>query len=168
MKHMSNVFDLWIFCRNGDEKVRYLLLRTSEAKADKWFGGGQFWQIPCDYIEDAGKGSLSAIRGFLKRIGADPKRIFECEHVYTIYNRRFDALQTIPVFAAEVDAPFDVQLSWEHVETGWFTSDEAYERLSFRGLRDGLDRVRNFVTEPKEVRREFCLWRVGDPEPVTI
>ncbi len=41
MKHLWNVFDLWGFHR--DQGVpRHLMLHTSQAKADKWFGGGRF------------------------------------------------------------------------------------------------------------------------------
>ena len=39
------VFDVWVF-RRGSTEVEYLLLRTSQLKADRYFNGGCFWQIP--------------------------------------------------------------------------------------------------------------------------
>jgi hypothetical protein len=51
------------------------------------------------------------------------------------------------VIAAEVDGPIDVRLSWEHSEFGWFTADECLDRIAFRGLIEGLEAVRKYVSE---------------------
>jgi len=51
MKLLTNVFDLWVFTRRGKEPT-YLLLRTSEEKANRFFGGGRFWQIPGDFLQE--------------------------------------------------------------------------------------------------------------------
>jgi hypothetical protein len=157
MKHSCNVFDLWIFYR--DKGVpRYLLMHTSQQKADKWFGGGRFWQVPGDFFQSEEEGAIEAIRRYLGKMSVDPLAIYACECVYTVYNRRFDALQTIPVFAAEIQGPVEVALTWQHSEYGWFTAEEAHKRINFWGLHEGLDRTKEYVTENENIPQEFCLW----------
>jgi hypothetical protein len=51
MELLTNAFDLWVFTRSGTESA-YLLLRTSQQKADRFFGGGRFWQIPGAFLEE--------------------------------------------------------------------------------------------------------------------
>lgn len=157
MKHSVKSFDLWIFHR--DQGVpRYLMLHTSQEKADKWFGGGRFWQVPGDFFVSEDEGAVEAILRHLGDFKVEPKAIYASEYVYTIYNRRFDALQTVPVFAAELDGPFDITLTWEHAESGWFTAEECHERINFWGLHEGLDRTRTHVTEHPDLPPEFKLW----------
>jgi hypothetical protein len=148
-------FDLWIFHRQGGEP-RYLMLRTSQAKADKWFGGGRFWQVPGDFYAP-GEGTLAAIRRHMGEWGLAPLAGWACEHVYTIWNRRFDAIQHIPVFCAEVAGPSAIPLTWEHSEAGWFTAAEAHERINFWALHEGLDRCRRLVIEAAHVPAEFRI-----------
>jgi hypothetical protein len=79
------------------------------------------------------------------------------EHVYPIYNRRFDSMMLIPVFAAEVERTQNVTLDWEHAEARWCTADECNQLLSFRGLLEGLQWIRAYITEASAPRREFQL-----------
>ena len=161
MKHLANVFDLWVFYR--DQGVsRYLMLHTSQAKADKWFGGGRFWQIPGDFFATEEEGAVEGVLRHLGEPGVEPMGVFACEYVYTIFNRRFDALQTVPVFAAELAGPIDLALSWEHSESGWFTAEECHQRINFWGLHEGLDRTRSHVTEHPQMPPEFQLWPSPD------
>ena len=165
MKHLSNVFDLWVFYR--DQGVaRYLMLHTSQAKADKWFGGGRFWQIPGDFFATEEEGAVDGVLRHLRDLEVEPMGVFACEYVYTIFNRRFDALQTVPVFAAELPGPIDLALSWEHSESRWFTAEECHQRINFWGLHEGLDRTRSHVTEHPKMPPEFQLWPSPDhPSP---
>lgn len=149
------VFDLWIYHRR-DGEARYLLMHTSQEKADKWFGGGRFWQVPGDFYEE-GEGTLAAIRRHLGDLGLDPVSVWACEYVYTIWNRRFDAIQIIPVFAAEVAGPVAIPLTWEHSEAGWFTGSECLDRINFWGLKEGLSRTREYVVDNPAPPQEFRL-----------
>ena len=47
----SRFFDLWVF-RKTSLGPQYLLFYTSREKADRFFAGGRFWQIPTDAVED--------------------------------------------------------------------------------------------------------------------
>ena len=150
-----NVFDVWTFRRAG-AGVEYLLLHTSQVKADRWFNGGRFWQIPSGVMAAAER-VPDATRRLLGGFGLVPSAVWAAEHTYTIYNRRFEQLQLITVFAAEVTA-FDVGLDpAEHAEYRWCSYDEAHRLVAFRGLRDGLASVREFVTERSPPLRELKL-----------
>lgn len=85
-------------------------------------------------------------------------RTWAVEHVYPIYNRRFDSMMLIPVFAVEVDRTQGITLDWEHSEARWCTADECSQLLSFRGLHEGLHWTRVYITESAAPRPEFQLF----------
>lgn len=151
----TDVVDLWIFHR-GPDVVRYLLLQTSQEKAERWFGGGRFWQIPGTRLQD-GESVVVAANRCLRELGLSAKTVWAVEHVYPIYNRRTESLMLIAVFAAEVEDPGDVRLTWEHSEAEWCAAGESMQRLSFRGLVEGLEWVRRYITENDNPRPEFRL-----------
>jgi hypothetical protein len=140
-----NVFDVWTFRRTGTG-IEYLLLHTSQEKADRWFNGGRFWQIPSHWI-GATERVPDAVRRLLRGFGLEPAMIWAAEHTYTIYNRRFEKMQLISVYAAEAMAG-EIRLDpVEHAEYRWCSFDEARRLVNFRGLKEGLASVREFVTE---------------------
>jgi hypothetical protein len=155
MKLTTDVFDLWVFTRQRTEPT-YLLLRTSQQKADRWFGRGRFWQIPGDASPDD-EHIVVAIDRLLSQLELRADALFATEHVYPIFNRRVDGLQLIPAFAAEIKAEVSPRLTWEHSEYGWFSASECSTRLSFRGLLEGLEHVRRHVTEVDAPRPELRL-----------
>src|SRR6185503_3266698 len=97
-----NVFDIWAFRRSA-AGVEYLLLHTSQEKADRYFNGGRFWQIPSD-LTGENESVVQAVSRLLDQFSLTARAIWAAEHVYTIYNRRFDCMQMIAVYAAEVSA----------------------------------------------------------------
>lgn len=155
MRLDANVFDVWTY-RGSGEKTEYLLLHASQAKADRFFNGGRFWQIPSNFV--AGDETVTgAIGRLLGDFGLEPTEIWAAEHVYTIYNRRFDAMQMIAVYAARVDGG-DIRLRPdEHAEFRWCGYDEARRLVNFRGLKEGLASVREYVTERDPPLRELRL-----------
>ena len=155
MKLRTNLFDLWVFHREGPEP-KYLLFHTSQEKADKWFSGGRFWQIPGEFTLD-GENVVDAIKRCLKDLHLTYKHIWAAEHTYIIYNSRRKNIEIIPVFAAEVEKTDKVPLSWEHSEWGWFTAEEVLKRINFRGLKDGLRCTREYISENEAPLRELML-----------
>lgn len=155
MELRTDPLDLWAFSR-GPDGVRYLLLHTSQEKADRFFGGGRFWQIPAALVQKQ-ESVVTASQRCLAELGLTAKSLWAVEHVYPIYNRRFDCMMLIPVFAAEVDAHANITLDWEHSEARWCKVDECKQRLSFRGLLEGLDWTRRYITESPSPRPEFRL-----------
>ena len=145
MKHRVGAFDVWVY-RECEGAVRYLLLHTSQEKADRWFNGGQFWQIPSDFAAEDEDLASAAVR-CLASLGIQASAVWAVEHTYTIYNRRYGELQTILVLAASVVETQEIQLMWEHSEYRWCTAAECEQLLGFRGLQDGLVWARKCITE---------------------
>lgn len=145
MQLNAAVFDVWVY-RKDHDAVRYLLLHTSQEKADRWFNGGRFWQIPSEAVQ-AGEELVPAVRRSLAGFGVVPVSVWAAEHSYTIYNPRFAEVQIILVLAAEVTGDQQIHLGWEHSEYRWCTAGEADGLLGFRGLKEGLSWVRRVVAE---------------------
>jgi hypothetical protein len=155
MKLESNVFDVWVFRRTTSD-VEYLLLHTSQYKADRYFNGGRFWQIPSGFMQDSER-MVPAIVRLLADFGLAPAGIWAAEHVYNIYNRRFECMQMISVFAAEAGA-HEVRLDpQEHAESRWCSFEEALGLVNYRGLKDGLRSTREYVTGPGAPAAELRL-----------
>ncbi len=157
MKLGTGVFDVWTFRRDSDA-IRFLLLYTSQIKADRHFNGGRFWQIPSNFVRENETIEEAVIRR-LDVFGLTPATIWAGEHTYVIYNRRFREMQLIGVYAAEVQQ-VDVQLEpEENSDYGWYTMDECLERVHYRGLKEGLRSVHDYVTGVQEPAPELCLYR---------
>lgn len=151
-----NVFDVWVFQRRP-EGVVFLLLYTSVEKATRHFNGGRFWQIPSDFVNE-GESITDAVGRALHRHGLRPKSIWAGEHAYLIYNRRFAEMQVIAVYAAEVDDAAVLLEPSQHSEYAWLSFDTCLERVHYRGLKDGLRSVHEYVTGVKEPAKELCLY----------
>ena len=156
MRLAANVFDVWAFQRHGRD-TRFLLLYTSEEKARRHFGGGRFWQIPSGVAED-GEAVTDAIARNLQGFGLTPKTMWAGEHAYIIYNRRFAEMQIIGVYAAEVaDAAVHLDPS-EHSEFAWLPYATCLDRVHYRGLKEGLRSVQEYVTGPASPAGELRLF----------
>jgi hypothetical protein len=152
-----NVFDVWVFQRRPDG-ITFLLLHTSQEKADRHFNGGRFWQIPSGFVREE-ESITDAIARELALYGLRATAIWAGEHAYIIYNRRFATMQLIGVYAAEVaDAPVRLEPS-EHSQSAWLYLDECLERVHYRGLKDGLRSVHEYITGVDNPARELCLMR---------
>ncbi len=145
MRLRTNAFDLWVFRRDPDQ-TRYLILHTSQEKADKWFSG--------DGSGRSRVGSLRKMREF-SRPSSGYFRIFtSCPSPSgpsntptptTIAGAR--TWDITPVFAAEVEGASAVPLTWEHSEYRWATASECSKVIGFRGLLEGLEWTRRYVSD---------------------
>jgi ADP-ribose pyrophosphatase YjhB (NUDIX family) len=156
MQLQASIFDVWVFRRRNTE-VEFLLLRTSMEKATRYFNGGRFWQIPSNLVED-GESITDAISRILDRYGLQPRTIWAGEHAYLIYNRRFAKMQAIGVFAAEVEEAIVRLDTAEHSEFAWLSFEDCLDRVHYRGLKDGLRSVHEYVTGIEEPAKELCLY----------
>ena len=161
MQLSVNVFDVWAFRRTA-EGPRFLLLHTSVEKAERFFNGGRFWQIPSNFVKE-GEHVTDAIARHLRSFGLKSRSIWAAEHTYTIYNRRFNEMQLIGVYAAEVNESVVRLDASEHAEAQWLSAEECLARVHFRGLKDGLRSVLEYVTEPAAPARELCLYSEDAP-----
>lgn len=158
MKLETSVFDVWVYRQSGGSgaDIEYLLLHTSQAKADRYFNGGRFWQIPSNLMAD-GETVTGAIDRLLSEFGLAPIEIWAAEHVYNIYNRRFETMQMIAVYAARVGQAAVTLRPEEHADYRWCGYDEARRLVTYRGLKEGLASVREYVTERDPPLRELRL-----------
>lgn len=146
MKLNSAVFDLWVFRRVRTE-AEFLLLHTSRQKAERHFNGGRFWQIPSGVFQSDERVPTAADR-VLAPYGLTVSGVWSAEHAYIIYNRRFHEVEIVTVYAVQVGPqPVEVRLDPdEHAEYAWLPHAAALERVHYRGLKDGLRSVREYVT----------------------
>ena len=149
------VFDVWAF-RRTPTGIEYLVLQSSQLKAERWFNGGRFWQVPSGVFPD-GETVPDALERALLAYALTARSIWAAEHVYTIYNRRFEQIQIISVYAAEVDGGDPRLDPAEHSTFRWLSFDAALDAVHYRGLKDGLRSVREYVTEPTRPAPELCL-----------
>lgn len=156
MQLAVNVFDTWVFRRTPDG-IRFLLLHASVEKADRFFNGGRFWQIPSDFVKD-GEHITDAIARNLRSLGLKAQNIWAAEHAYTIYNRRFNEMQLIGVYAAEVAESVVRLNAAEHAEFQWLPAESCLNHVHFRGLKDGLRSVQEYITGVASPARELCLY----------
>jgi lipoyl(octanoyl) transferase len=152
-----SVFDLWIFRRRAG-MVEFLLLHTSQTKADRHFNGGRFWQIPSNAFRPD-ETVQAAIDRVVATYALSADAIWAAEHTYSIYNRRFDEIQIITVFAVEtVSDASAVRLDPnEHAAHEWLPYQAALDRVHYRGLKDGLRSVHEYVTSTAHPARELQL-----------
>ncbi len=138
------VYDLWVF-RRRSHGVEFLVLRTSQAKADRHFNGGRFWQTLSGFFQ--GEESVpAAVDRELAPYGLTAHAVWAAEYTYTIYNRRFHELQIISVFAVEADSSEPVRLNPEdHSEHEWLPYEVALARVHYRGLKDGLRSAHEYI-----------------------
>jgi lipoyl(octanoyl) transferase len=138
------VYDLWVFRRSA-RGVEFLVLHTSQAKADRHFNGGRFWQIISGFFQN-GESVLAAVDRELAPHGLTARAVWAAEHTYTIYNRRFDEIEIISVFAVETDDTASVRLDPQaHSEYEWLPYEGALARVHFRGLKDGLRSTYDYI-----------------------
>ena len=156
MEFNSNVIDIWCFHRDEKGEAKYLLLKISQEKADRYFNGGVFWHVPSGMLqeEDTAREGIVQAMGKLDLI---PTAIWAIEHAYTIYNRRFNEVQVVTTFAIEVKESIQVDTGDEHSECGWFSAEECIERLNFRGQKEGLRWLREYITENENPHLELSL-----------
>lgn len=154
----SNIFDIWTFYI-GPDGPRFLLLHTSQEKADKWYNGGTFWQPPsAAVVEDAGDFSLSELMaGTLQLYGQEAVRFFNADYTYTQFSSRRQGLEMVTVLGASVQSPLAVPLTWQHDEYMWLSGQECLEKVSFRGHREGITALATNVIQNFGERRELWL-----------
>jgi ADP-ribose pyrophosphatase YjhB (NUDIX family) len=155
MQLNHSVFDVWAF-RRRSTGIEYLVLQSSELKAARFFNSGQFWQIPSGVFHD-GETVPDALERALLAYELTAQSIWAAEHAYTIYNRRFDAIQIISVYAVEVDGSDPRLNPAEHSTFQWLSFDAALNAVHYRGLKDGLRSVREYITDASRPAPELCL-----------
>ena len=153
----AGVYDIWVY-RRTPGGILFLVLHASEQKANRYFSGGRFWQIPSGEFED-GESVAATFDRALARYGLHAREVWAAEHAYTIYNRRFHEVQIITVFAVQTDPDRATVIldPEEHSEYQWLPYEAALEKVHYRGLKDGLRSVAEYVTAAAKPAQELRL-----------
>jgi hypothetical protein len=69
-------------------------------------------------------------------------------------------MQAIGVDVAEVDDALVRLDPSEHSEFAWLSCESCLDRVHYRGLKDGLRSVHEYVTGVAEPAKELCLYVV--------
>jgi hypothetical protein len=67
------------------ETDRYLVLEASQEKADAFFGGHRFWQIPGTSMHDDSEATVDMLRRGMSEYGLEASALWAVEYVSTIF-----------------------------------------------------------------------------------
>lgn len=131
------------------DRARYLLLHRS--KEEELYPN--MWQLISGVIEENEKAMDAALRELKEETGLKPAAFWNVPFTNSFYDHVHDVLNISPLFAAQVDVGTEPTLSAEHFEYGWFTLEEAMQKLVWPGQRSGLEVVHTYVVCGQEAGR---------------
>jgi dATP pyrophosphohydrolase len=117
-----------------NDRPLYLLLHR--AKEEKVYPG--IWQLMSGAIEENEKVHDAALREFREETGMEMSAFWVAPFVNSFYEPDIDAITLSPLFVAQVEEGSVPRLSPEHSEYGWFSYEEARQKLVWPGQREGL------------------------------
>ena len=133
------VIDAYVFIKTKSG-LKYLLLKRAE---EKIYGG--LWQCVTGKIEADEPAWKTAVRELKEETGLTPINMFVADHVSQFYEANKNRMNLIPVFGIEVESD-EVKLSDEHSKFVWADFDFAFNKLVWRGQKDGLFSVNNMLS----------------------
>jgi dATP pyrophosphohydrolase len=149
-KISSSIVELCVFKKESG-KVKYLLLhRTVDEKVYP-----NLWQFITGSIEENEKAKDAAIRELAEETGLKPKSLWIVPYVLSFYNSEWDSVNLCPFFATEVHGDSLIQLSDEHDDFGWFSYEEAIQKLVWPSWREGLKIVNEYIIANKDIHSDI-------------
>jgi len=127
-----------VFLGNGEPD--FLLLK----QADNIIYPG-IWQCVTGKIEPKEKPYQTAIREIEEETNLLPKTMWTIDQVNHYYEAKFDRMNLIPIFGAEVDS-ITISLSDEHKDYKWCSINEATELLLWKQQKTGLQEFHDMLT----------------------
>lgn len=141
----SSIIEVCVFKFEND-RPWYLLLRRS--KSEKIYPG--IWQFISGSIEGKEKAFEAALRELKEETTITPERFWVVPHISVFYDPSWDSTNLCPMFAAQVNAGVIPTLSTEHSAFGWFSFEEALQKLVWHGQREGLKIVHDYIVRGEE------------------
>jgi 8-oxo-dGTP pyrophosphatase MutT (NUDIX family) len=127
--------------RRVSRRVEFLALRRS---ADRRRLPG-VWQPVTGKIRPRERALDAALREVFEETGLEPKRWWVLENPLVYFDAAEDAIELLPLFAAEVPARARVVLSREHDAFRFLSGPEAGRRYVWAAQRRALDACRREV-----------------------
>lgn len=149
------IVEVCIFTKKDDEP-RYLLLKRSGSDAIY----PDIWQFVTGGIHDNEKAFRAAHRELSEETKLIAERFYTVPHVSVFYDAGYDAVNLSPLFAAEVRASPDPELSEEHVGFRWCTYEQAHEMLVWPGQKQGLTIVHRYIVGETEAGQLLDITRM--------
>ena len=131
------------------EFPEFLVLKRSDD--EKIYPG--LWQIVSGGIERGEKAYQAALREVKEEIGIKPLHFYNTPQTNTFYFYTNDSVNVSPVFAAEVDAFSEINLSSEHKEYRWLKKYDAISLLVWPGQKEAIKIVNDYVLSENPSRK---------------
>lgn len=133
MKIISNLIEAHIF-REMNDSLEFLLLKRAP---DQYYPN--IWQMVSGKIKPDEKAFETSLREIKEETGLIPLNLWVIPNVNSFYTAEDDSITLVPVFAAKINKDDEVIISKEHSEYGWFTSEEAKNKLAWAGQHKSVD-----------------------------
>ncbi len=135
---MPQEFSAGLIAFKRAETLKFLLLK---------YPGG-YWGFPRGNVEEGENSRETAIREFKEETGLSQKKIFEGfkHRIEYFYRREGQTIHKDVVFYLAEAEEGDVKLA-EHTGYGWFSFEEAMEKLKFRNNKEALEKASQFLNE---------------------
>ena len=145
---LSQVVEVCIFRWSGRE-TQYLLLQRADD--EELYPG--IWQIVTGSIKKNERADKAALRELEEETGLKLKRFWTVPILDSYFDIRNDAVQMVPIFAAEIDTKLNVHLSHEHQKFEWLAYTEARARIAWPGQSKAIKIVNDYIVGGKEAAR---------------
>lgn len=139
-KVVCNIIEVCIFSFENKEPL-YLLLKRS--KSEKLYPDA--WQVVTGSIEPGESALQGALRELKEETGYHPQKFWITPHVNTFFSVPNDTLNHTVIFAAQVAAKTDPELSQEHYQFGWYPIEKAKALCVWPGQIQALEIVHRFI-----------------------
>jgi 8-oxo-dGTP pyrophosphatase MutT (NUDIX family) len=144
-KIVNEIVEVCVFRVRGN-RPQYLLLQRSAGEELY----PNLWQIITGTMNEKESSIGAALRELREETKLPLKRLWTVPFVNSFYDPSKDCVHLIPVFAVEVDAAREPQLSREHRRYEWLSYPAARRRLVWPGQRQGLIIVHDFIAGKKK------------------
>jgi dihydroneopterin triphosphate diphosphatase len=145
---LSRMVEVCIF-RRSRGKTQYLLLQRADD--EELYPG--IWQIVTGSLKKKERAEKAALRELKEETGLKLKRFWTVPFLDSYFDIKKDAVQMVPIFAAEIDMMLSVHLSHEHQRFEWLAYEEARERIAWPGQRKAIKIVHDYIANGKEAAR---------------
>ncbi|HUN65641.1 MAG TPA: NUDIX domain-containing protein [Bacteroidota bacterium] len=144
----SSMIEVCVF-RFAGNRPEYLLLRRVD---DEPLYPG-LWQYITGSLEEGERAADGALRELREETGFVPVGFWRAPYVHSFYDDRYDAIQAVPLFAAQAAPGQAPRLSAEHDEFLWLSAGEASRKLVWPGQREGLRIVHEEIAGGREAAK---------------